>query len=261
MGVASGMPCDADPLTGLLAISALLPMAMMSAHASFISWDGEYDGDALTGPNWSGDVTPAAADTASIDNGALADQPRLRAGDAWNVNQVTVAAGRLTIAGDLASSSGVSVGGGGQLSIESGGSVTGGVSSAGWLSLQGFVDALNLLGSSRTVLGAGSAYAQRAVLDGVLQVQGLNALDYSQDSLVLGLLLSDDLSGSFSALDLRGLDSGFSASTRVVEAGGQRRALELVLTRRDNNAVPLPGSVALAALGLALLAATRRHVG
>ena len=251
--------CRLSSFLKRFAISALLPMAMVSAHASFITWDSEYDGDALTGPNWSGDVTPAAADTSSIDNGALADQPRLRAGDAWNVNQVTVAAGRLTIAGDLASSSGVSVGGGGQLSIESGGSVTGSVSSAGWLSLQGLVGSLNLLGSSRTVLGAGSAYAQSAVLNGVLEVQGLDALDYSQNSLVLDLLLSNDLSGSFSALELSGLDSGFSASTRVVGAGAQQMELELVLTRR--NAVPLPSSVALVALGLALLAATRRRVG
>lgn len=117
----------ATELAFVLATGATLILSSGAIEAQ--TWDGDTDGDYLTGTNWDGDVAPAAGGAVVLDTGA-GDQPTLGAGDASTVDTVAVSAGTLTIDGNLSVTTGLTVTGG-LVQVGAAGSISGDAETSG----------------------------------------------------------------------------------------------------------------------------------
>lgn len=108
--------------------TALIAAALIAAPATAQTWDGATSTNWGIGTNWNPNGVPTIADTATINNGALTNQPVIESGDSFTLQGVDISAGVLDISGDLTANT-VTVSGTGQLRVRTGGSVTGSVSS------------------------------------------------------------------------------------------------------------------------------------
>ncbi len=177
------------------------------------TWDGETNGNFLTGTNWSGDVAPAPGSAVVINDGGLANQPTLGTGDASTVDTVSVSAGSLTVDGNLSATTGVFITGG-IVKVNGAGSIAGLVTNAGTgtLTVDG-TSSGNFISSGGT-----STFRMSGALGGTLTLSGgevnfetfgslLDATDLMVDGGTLRLnnahLSVDSLSGSGGTIDMR----------------------------------------------------------
>jgi fibronectin-binding autotransporter adhesin len=176
------------------------------------TWDGETDGDFLTGTNWDGDAAPAPGGAVVVDNGGLANQPTLATSDSSTVDTVAISDGTLTINGSLVATTGVTVSGG-TFEIGSGGQVFADLETLG----SGLVDVTgtlngNLLANGGTTtigpLGFVSGSIDMTAGEVIVQASpfalGLGDVVIDGGTLsILGLSLSvDSLSGSGGTIEL-----------------------------------------------------------
>ena len=79
------------------------------------TWDGDTSTKWQTGTNWGGDVAPGPGDAAVINNGGLANQPFIQAGDTFTIESLALSEGVLTLSGDLTATNGAVISGTGRL--------------------------------------------------------------------------------------------------------------------------------------------------
>ncbi|MFN0163806.1 MAG: PEP-CTERM sorting domain-containing protein [Burkholderiales bacterium] len=114
-------------IASLLAGATLMLGGIVSALAQ--TWDGETNTNWGTGTNWSGDSVPAVTGTVLVNNGSLANQPSILAGDNFSAQHTGISAGSLTIEGSLLST--VTVSNSGSFIVQSGGVLDGNVTTTG----------------------------------------------------------------------------------------------------------------------------------
>lgn len=233
-----------------LAICTLLGGGLSPLSAMAQTWDGETDGDYLTATNWAGDVAPGPGDSAFLDDGGIANQPRLFVGDAATVNVVGVSAGRLTIEGNLSATSGVTISGFGSIVLLPTGSISGDVQNGAMLGIFGGV----VTGKFTQTVG-GTLWldvGNLATIVGEANLAGTLAADLSrvvfdQPQLTFDLLWASSIAGDFASLNLTGLSERYSAATGIFkDTGGY-------VYRLTATAVPEPESVTLFVAALLLL--------
>lgn len=212
------------------------------------TWDGDTNGNWGTGTNWSGDVMPGPAGNVVIDNGGLANQPQIAAGDAFSAGLVGVSAGALQVAGTLTSPITVSGGlTGGRLEILSSGVINGAVSNSGRLDLAGtVVGNLNLL-SGLASITSGAVVTGTSNLDAALFVD-LVGLSFGADELVYDVFMSDAFVGEFDSIATAGLADGYLVSTRFGK-DGNFDVFQLVLTKAPLE-IPEPSTLAMCLFAL-----------
>lgn len=175
----------------LFVSSALILISQSTAYGQ--TWTGAVNTDWATSGNWNNSAVPATGDTVTINNGALASQPRVITNQ--TVQQTNVSAGSLTVDATLTSPLAVF---GGQVVVNQSGSIIGSVfvsagavitfnqtgartigntfsgagaitlSGAGLVSLSGsnsgFSGDLNLLNNASLVVSSGSSYGTGSII-------------------------------------------------------------------------------------------------
>lgn len=152
--------------------------ALLSAGTPGLAqtWTGGTDTIWGTGSNWSGGVAPGAGGTATINKGALANQPTLNAPSAA-LTSTDVSAGTLTVSSALTSTA-VNVSGTGTLTITAAtGSITGNVTVSG----TGILNNSNTITGSLSVLNgtvnnAGSISGNTTISGGSLNLNAGTSL-------------------------------------------------------------------------------------
>lgn len=132
----------------VLALAAAAP-----ASAQDRDWDGETNTLWSTGSNWDPNGEPSAIATATIDSGALSNQPTLNVDT--TVTAVNISSGTLTVDATLTSS--VTMSGTGNLTINVAGGVIGTIS----------------MGSSGTLVNNGTITGNLSITDGVTNNAGV----------------------------------------------------------------------------------------
>lgn len=235
-----------------------LGLIASATPAAGSTWDGETDADWLTGTNWNGNVAPSAASAVIIDDGGLANQPLLGAGDASTIASLALSAGVLTLAGDLTATNGVVLGGAGLL-VGDFGTLTGNVDATGGT----IGGTLSILGD--VVLGAPSTVLFNIYSPGVFDQIAINGNATLGGNLVIdigGYNGATDVAFDLLTFDSRTPGSMFD-SWSVGELNGAVTSLVysdtgVLLQIRSIAAVPEPETWAMLILGFGMVGGAMR---
>ena len=104
-------------LLATTAVALAITFLGMEGAMAQVVWDGDTDTDWLTGSNWAGDNLPGVPEDVVINDGGLANQPVLAAGDTDRVRSVAVSDGSLTVDGTLRADNGTTVSGTGSVTV------------------------------------------------------------------------------------------------------------------------------------------------
>ena len=195
----------ASIVVGLLTISA--PTAL----AQDATWDGDTDTDWATGTNWNTNTVPGAGSTVIINNGALANQPRVNTNR--TAAQTNVSSGILTLAATLTSP--VTISGSGIVNAVWGGNVVGNVTVLNGGSLQ-LRDSISF-GAPITLNGSG--------VGGNGALRNISGTNFVNGAITLG-----------SATTI-GSDAGILAVIGTIDNGGH------LLTATGSGNMPFVGAI------------------
>ncbi|WP_285712020.1 autotransporter-associated beta strand repeat-containing protein [Erythrobacter oryzae] len=138
--------------TALIPVVGALALMPSQAFAQDATWDGETSTDWATGTNWNTNTVPGVANTVTINNGALANQPVVSTNQ--SAAQTNINAGTLTLAATLTSP--LNISGTGVVRVNAGGNIVGAISVQG----QGSLELAESLSSAQiTLSGSGQANA------------------------------------------------------------------------------------------------------